>query len=462
MGAYKRKNVYIASKFNKVQGSSLKEQLAVDLHTKIVQNFNRAYDIVNAVRNGLPLGFGYSYVGPFYCEEASNGVYTSTSCKDVVNKEIQAVSQADKFIVYFDSKYSCGSVVELIYAAMTYGEDKSIDIIYETEPNNDYELKSEHWFAIQSALQLTKAKISIEAVNNEDEALEYILNILKISVDESKQLKDFELILPSFRCNRDCPYCTAKITNWEKRDLNLNNLDLKLAELTEKGYHFKYFILCGNGEPSLYSDEIWRRIWDIVEKHRDLFDDFRVQTSGNLFDCGYKLEYLRETGLNVIIEITRVSFDSEEDMKVLGNAREYIYSKAFKYWKRIRLNMVMLKGITAEKVKEQVEQYTLRFDNIETVSIKTLNLNTKTGDTNNQYSQWILNNAISRDDCMELVQKLTGLLGDAVVEYKDRFIWMIGNTEVTLYSAKGKQYGDTHMVYYGDELVDFKLNKIEL
>ena len=276
---------------------------------------------------------------------------------------------------------------------------------------------------------------------------------------EIKNFKDFELILPSFNCNRDCPYCTAKITKWETRELNLNIFKNKLAELEEKGYHFKYFILCGNGEPSLYSLKTLKTIFDTVKNHRKLFEFIRVQTSGNLF---YEEEKLKVLPNDAIIEITRVHEDFNTDKEILKYNDNYIETKAFKNWKNIRLNMVVLKDATAESLIRQAESYSNKFSNIKTISIKTLNLNTKTGNTNNKYSQWILNNAVSRADCMKIVQEMQNILGETVVEYKDRYIWKLNNTEITLYSAKGKIYGDTHMVYYGNELVNFNLETLEI
>ena len=36
--------------------------------------------------------------------------------------------------------------------------------------------------------------------------------------------KEFELILSSFKCNKNCPYCTAKITKWPNVDDKIDKL----------------------------------------------------------------------------------------------------------------------------------------------------------------------------------------------------------------------------------------------
>ena len=40
--------------------------------------------------------------------------------------------------------------------------------------------------------------------------------------------KEFDLIGSSFKCNKNCPYCTAKITKWPIKDNNFKTLESKL------------------------------------------------------------------------------------------------------------------------------------------------------------------------------------------------------------------------------------------
>ena len=46
--------------------------------------------------------------------------------------------------------------------------------------------------------------------------------------------KEFELILSSFKCNKNCPYCTAKITKWPNVDDKIDKFEEKLQYLKEK------------------------------------------------------------------------------------------------------------------------------------------------------------------------------------------------------------------------------------
>lgn len=65
-------------------------------------------------------------------------------------------------------------------------------------------------------------------------------------------------------------------------DNKLNMLPTRLAELQNAGISFRYFILSGNGEPSLYNYETLKSILDAT-RAVNIFDEKRMQTSGNLF-----------------------------------------------------------------------------------------------------------------------------------------------------------------------------------
>ena len=46
--------------------------------------------------------------------------------------------------------------------------------------------------------------------------------------------KEFELILSSFKCNKNCPYCTAKITKWPIVDDKVDKLEETFNYLKNK------------------------------------------------------------------------------------------------------------------------------------------------------------------------------------------------------------------------------------
>ena len=211
--------------------------------------------------------------------------------------------------------------------------------------------------------------------------------------------KEFELILSSFNCNKNCPYCTAKITKWPLVDDKVEILEEKLKFLQEKDISFKYFIFCGNGEPSLQSAETIKKVCDIIKKI-NLFDEKRFQSSGNIFYENEKFDLIKN---DFIVEITRVDFDSKKDMRILGYDKDYLVSPLFKQ-ANVRLNYVLMKHKSFDEYLTEIKRYIDTYPNIKTVSLKTLNLNTKDNNIDNKYSQWILQNALTKTDTDSIVE----------------------------------------------------------
>lgn len=123
--------------------------------------------------------------------------------------------------------------------------------------------------------------------------------------------KEFELILSSFKCNKHCPYCTAKITKWPPVDDKVDELEDKFKYLRSKGINFRYFIFCGNGEPSLHGYDTIRKVVEAT-RNVNLFDEKRFQSSGNIFFEPDKLNLIKN---DFIVEITRVDFNRQKDME---------------------------------------------------------------------------------------------------------------------------------------------------
>lgn len=140
------KRIYFAGKFNLIKNNdlSLEERLANDFRSKILGSSKK----LTYADENLKLENGYIYNGPFYCEQASNGDFTSTDCGTVLKAEYKAVNECDIYFVLFDQKFSVGSIVELDWALEM---NKDIIIFYEEE-ESAYNIKSEYWFAIANAL----------------------------------------------------------------------------------------------------------------------------------------------------------------------------------------------------------------------------------------------------------------------------------------------------------------------
>lgn len=161
------KRIYFGGKFNiiKDKSLSLEKRLVNDFRSKILGNAKRLtyYD------DNVKLDNGYIYNGPFYCEQASNGDFTSTDCNVVLNSEYEAVLSSDIYFVLFDQKFSVGSIVELDWAISM---NKNIIIFYEEEDSN-YNIKSEYWFAIANALKKSN-KVKVFKFNDINKVIDEI------------------------------------------------------------------------------------------------------------------------------------------------------------------------------------------------------------------------------------------------------------------------------------------------
>lgn len=270
--------------------------------------------------------------------------------------------------------------------------------------------------------------------------------------------KEFELILSSFKCNKNCPYCTAKITKWPPVDDKIYDLETKFKYLKEKDINFRYFIFCGNGEPSLHSYETINKVVTAT-RNVNIFDEKRFQSSGNIFFEEDKLNLIKD---DFIIEITRVDFDSSKDMKTLGYKQDYLKSPLFSK-ANVRLNYVLMKNKSFEDYLNEIKQYIDTYKNIKTISLKTLNLNTLNNNIDNPYSKWIKNNALTKEDAksiIEFMSKHANVIRQDN-EFFDRIEWHYKGVPITFYIKK-LSYGISNIVCYGGELVDYHLNKLDI
>ena len=165
------KRIYFAGKFklNKDASIPLSKRLEQDFRAKVLEDSNK----LTYANNNLKLKNGYIYSGPFYCEQASNGDFTSTDCNVVLKAEYEAVSNSDIYLALFDQKFSVGTIVELDWAIEM---NKEIIIFYEEE-ESEHDIKSEYWFAIANALAKSD-KVKVYKFND----IHKVVNIIKEGV----------------------------------------------------------------------------------------------------------------------------------------------------------------------------------------------------------------------------------------------------------------------------------------
>lgn len=276
-------------------------------------------------------------------------------------------------------------------------------------------------------------------------------------IRNNKEFKELEIILSDFKCDKACPYCTAKITKWDRVDDDIYTLSMYVEQLKRKKVKFKYVTIGGNGEPTLHSYE---KLKEIVE----LFDDYdipikRVLTSGNVFRKEESKKYDLFTSHNWYFEVTTTSIDKEKDMKVLGYSPYYYDSDKFKKAK-VRLNYVLLKD-NINTFIEEIKEFNRKYPNIEITAIKLLNINTKNNKIDNKYSKWIYDNAIPKDRREEIKEIL-----DKNFKYKegsfDTYSWLLDNNHEIYFSYKKEKYGLFDLVYYGNKFIDYNLEEVKI
>ena len=160
--------IYFAGKFDLLPSGGLIN----DFRSILLGNSKK---LTFADENVMLQNYPIIYSGPFYCEQASNGDYTSTDCFVVVTEETKSIRNADIFACVFDASFSVGSVVELIDAAHA---KKRIAIFYKNE-STSYSIKSEYWFAICRAIEICKANgTTIEVFSYDKNLLSVLYNWL--------------------------------------------------------------------------------------------------------------------------------------------------------------------------------------------------------------------------------------------------------------------------------------------
>ena len=161
------KKIYFAGKFNLIKNKemSLDKRLANDFRAIILGDSKKlTYADENAKVNEK-----YIYKGPFYCEQASNGDFTSSDCNVVLDSEYKAVSESDVYFAVFDENFSVGTIVELGWAV----DLKKPIIIFYKEESSNCQIKSEYWFAIAGAMKKSN-NIKVHKFNNINEVISKI------------------------------------------------------------------------------------------------------------------------------------------------------------------------------------------------------------------------------------------------------------------------------------------------
>lgn len=278
-----------------------------------------------------------------------------------------------------------------------------------------------------------------------------------LELNYKKEYKELEIILSDFKCDKHCPYCTAKITKWAPVEDDLYQLEMYVGQLKELGYTFHYVTIGGNGEPTLHS---YKKLKEIVEMFKDYeIPVKRVLTSGNVFRESEKEKWKLFVDNGWMFECTTTSFDNYLDRKVLGYDRNYFETERFRNSK-IRLNYVLLKN-NIDNFVDEIKNFIATYPNIGTVALKLLNVNTKTGLADNPLSKWIVEHAVAKEER----EHIAGILNQNF-PYKgeafDTHSWEFDKEHEIYFSWKRLPYGYMDLVYYGNRFVDYQLNDSDI
>lgn len=212
------------------------------------------------------------------------------------------------------------------------------------------------------------------------------------------KLGNLTIVLPSYNCDKNCPFCIAKNNKkfkGEKEDfVSLAN---QLKKLKENGIKFDRIVLSGNGEPSLYSIEELKEYAKIIKENEELFDTLRVHTSGNIFWEKEKFELFNNLVSNVEFDVLRLVVNASKDMRFLGYNRDYTQSELFKRAKKIKIDIGLTKNLESEGFSELIEELIDNNNNIGIIRFKNL----MSGE-NEQSKQatWVRENQMTKKEFM--------------------------------------------------------------
>lgn len=257
---------------------------------------------------------------------------------------------------------------------------------------------------------------TIDTTNlTKEEVLEKVLNILN---DDFVYFNNLTLILGSYKCNKNCPYCIAKNNQKFSVDDKLESLDNILRMLEKYKIKFKRFVVSGNGEPSFYSLEDLMLIKDCLLKYKDLFQMVRVHSSGNIFDKDDKFNIFNEADLPLEFEILRIALNPNIDMNVLGYSNNYLKSPLFKKG-HIKCDIALTDYLENDKFLLQLNKFLESNPSIKKVRLKKL----LAGDSNNtRQAKWVLTHSLDNASIEKIISELGLTLKDGIYQSADRKI----------------------------------------
>lgn len=269
--------------------------------------------------------------------------------------------------------------------------------------------------------------------------------------DKIIHLNNLTLILGSYKCNKDCPYCIAKNNQKFEVNDNLESLNDILDELEKNGFDFKRFVLSGNGEPSKYQYEQLKLILLGLEAHPELFKLLRIHSSGNIFSEPKKFDLFNSSDLNTEFEILRVALNSELDMQVLGYETDYLKTPEFKMGKSIKCDIALTDYLETKNIKDKLEEFGNRNSSISKFRLKKLMV----GDSDEtKQAEWVRKHTLNDEEISKILNDLNLTCKDGIYISKDGHIVYkpVGDYDKDLVINGGKIKDYSHRTYTAKQL----------
>lgn len=219
------------------------------------------------------------------------------------------------------------------------------------------------------------------------------------------RLGNFTIILPSYNCDRNCPFCIAKNNrkfNGNKA-LDLDSLSKAFEQFRKNGIHFERIVLSGNGEPSLYSYEQLKQLAELLKANSDIFDVLRIHTSGNIFFDKSKFDLFNQLFPNVEFDILRLAIDAKKDMQLLGYSRDYTQTEEFKKAKSIKFDIGLTNELDQDTFLLDLDKLLRTHKNIHLIRFKNL----MSGEHKDSIqAKWVRETRMSKSDFIAFLRSI--------------------------------------------------------
>lgn len=235
------------------------------------------------------------------------------------------------------------------------------------------------------------------------DVLKEVLAIIDKPSIKITSINNLTLVLGSYKCNKNCPYCIAKNNKKFSKNDDLEKLEGILKEFKEEGIRFNRFVLSGNGEPSMYKYEELLKIRDTLISNLELFDSLRVHSSGNIFLEKEKLKLFSSINYNVEFEVLRISLNDEIDRNILGYNEIYTDSDAFKECNSIKCDLAITDYLDIINLKRDIGTFLNNNPNISKIRLKKLLV----GDNDNTpQAEWVKKHSLSDEEISKIIKEL--------------------------------------------------------